>query len=140
MRKLVSALAVAAGLVLLAIPAHAQEYPPAADGLTISQSTVTPGKGIVIAGKGAGPGATVTITLSRSSLSLGSGARIVAAGPAMARLVAASRGLAQAGVTLARTTAAADGSFRATVRDDQVVLEALGPRLVASADPDAVAV
>jgi ATP-dependent Clp protease ATP-binding subunit ClpA len=31
-------------------------------------------------------------------------------------------------------------SFRATVRDGQVVLEAVGPRLVASADPDAMAV
>jgi len=31
-------------------------------------------------------------------------------------------------------------AFKATVRDDQVVLEAVGPRLVASADPDAIAV
>ena len=31
-------------------------------------------------------------------------------------------------------------SFRATVRDGQIVLEAAGPRLVASADPDAMAV
>jgi ATP-dependent Clp protease ATP-binding subunit ClpA len=30
--------------------------------------------------------------------------------------------------------------FKATVRDDQVVLECAGPRLVASADPDAIAV
>jgi ATP-dependent Clp protease ATP-binding subunit ClpA len=31
-------------------------------------------------------------------------------------------------------------SFRAVVRDDQVVIEATGPQLVASADPDAIAV
>jgi ATP-dependent Clp protease ATP-binding subunit ClpA len=31
-------------------------------------------------------------------------------------------------------------AFRATVRDDQIVVEAVGPRLIASADPDAVAV
>jgi ATP-dependent Clp protease ATP-binding subunit ClpC len=31
-------------------------------------------------------------------------------------------------------------SFRATLRDDQIVLEVAGPRLVASADPDAIAV
>ena len=31
-------------------------------------------------------------------------------------------------------------SFRAIVRDGQIVLEAAGPRLVASADPDAMAV
>jgi len=30
--------------------------------------------------------------------------------------------------------------FRATVKDDQVVIEPVGPRLVASADPDAIAV
>ena len=31
-------------------------------------------------------------------------------------------------------------SFRATMRDDQLVLEAVGPRLIASSDPEAVAV
>ncbi len=31
-------------------------------------------------------------------------------------------------------------AFKATVRDGQVVLETAGPRLVASADPDAIAV
>jgi ATP-dependent Clp protease ATP-binding subunit ClpA len=31
-------------------------------------------------------------------------------------------------------------SFRATLRDNQIVLEAAGPRLVVSADPDAIAV
>ena len=31
-------------------------------------------------------------------------------------------------------------SFRAVVKDDQVVMEAVGPRLVVSADPDAIAV
>ncbi|MGH9256086.1 MAG: AAA family ATPase [Vicinamibacterales bacterium] len=31
-------------------------------------------------------------------------------------------------------------TFRATVRDDQIVIEVVGPRLVASVDPDAIAV
>ena len=31
-------------------------------------------------------------------------------------------------------------SFRATVKDDQVVIEAAGPRLIATSDPDAIAV
>ncbi len=31
-------------------------------------------------------------------------------------------------------------SFRATIRDNQIVIEAFGPRLVASVDPDAIAV
>ena len=30
--------------------------------------------------------------------------------------------------------------FRATMKDDQIVIEGVGPRLVASADPDAIAV
>jgi hypothetical protein len=115
MRKVVSALAIAAGLALLASPAHAQ-YPPDTEGLTVSESTVRPGESIVVAGDGAEPGATVTITLSQSSSSsLGRGTKVVAAGPALARLVAASRPLAQGSVTLGSTTANADGSFRTTV-------------------------
>jgi hypothetical protein len=31
-------------------------------------------------------------------------------------------------------------AFRATLQDDQVVLESVGPRLVAQSDPDAIAV
>ena len=31
-------------------------------------------------------------------------------------------------------------AFRATLKDDQVVVECVGPRLIASADPDAIAV
>jgi hypothetical protein len=54
MRKLVSALAISAGLVLLAIPAHAQPYPPSTEeGLTVSESTVTAGESIVVSGEGA---------------------------------------------------------------------------------------
>jgi hypothetical protein len=30
--------------------------------------------------------------------------------------------------------------FRATVQDDQIVVESAGPRLVASSDPNAIAV
>jgi LPXTG cell wall anchor motif len=116
MRKLVSALTVAAGLTLLASPATAQPYPPSSDeGLTVSESTVVPGQQITVSGDGAEPGATVTITLTRSSSSLGAGHRVVAAGPALAGLVAASRPLAQSSVVLGRTTAADDGSFSVTV-------------------------
>ena len=116
MRKLVSALTVAAGLTLLASPANAQDYPPGSDqGLTVSESTVTPGQDITVSGDGAEPGATVTITLTRSSSSLGTGHMVVAAGPALARLVATTRPLAQSTVILGRTTAADDGSFSTTV-------------------------
>jgi LPXTG cell wall anchor motif len=116
MRKLVSALTVAAGLTMLASPATAQPYPPTSDeGLTVSESTVTPGQQITVSGDGAEPGATVTITLTRSSTSLGAGHRVVAAGPVLAGLVAASRPLAQSSVVLGRTTADDDGSFSTTV-------------------------
>jgi 5'-nucleotidase len=116
MRRLLSALAIAAGLTLLASPAHAQPYPPTTSGLTVSQSTVRAGESIVVTGEGAEPGATVVITMSRvSALGLRAGARAVAAGPSMARMLAAVRPLAQGAVVLGRTTAADDGSFRATV-------------------------
>jgi hypothetical protein len=121
MRKLVSALALAAGLALLATPVHAQEgcYPPpcqsTSEGLTVSESTVTAGERITISGDTAAPGATVTITLTRVSSALGAGHRVIAAGPTLARLVAASQPLAQGTVTLGRTTAEDDGSFSVTV-------------------------
>jgi hypothetical protein len=116
MRRVVSALALTAALTLMATPANAQDYPPSADeGLTVSESTVTPGESITVSGDGAQPGATVTITLTRVSSSLGTGHQVVAAGPALARLVAASRPLAQGAVTLGRTTAEDDGSFSVTV-------------------------
>jgi hypothetical protein len=116
MRRVVSALAVAAVLALFATPANAQDYPPGPDqGLTVSESTVSPGESITVSGDGAEPGATVTVTLTRVSSSLGAGHQVVAAGPALARLVAASRPLAQGTVTLGRTTAEDDGSFSITV-------------------------
>jgi LPXTG cell wall anchor motif len=118
MRKLVSALAITTGLVLLASPAHAQPYPPTTEeGLTVSESTLSPGESFVVTGEGADPGATVVFTLTGPlSSTLGSGNRVVAAGPALARLVAAARPLAQSStVTLGSTTADDDGHFRATL-------------------------
>jgi hypothetical protein len=106
MRKLVSALAIATGLVLLASPAHAQDpYPPSTEGLTVSESTVSPGESLVVSGDGAEPGATVVFTLTQTSSALGSGARVVAAGPALARAVASVRPLAQGSTTLGSITA-----------------------------------
>jgi hypothetical protein len=116
MRKVVSALVLAAVLALFATPANAQDYPPGSDeGLTVSESTVSPGESFTVSGDGAEPGATITVTLTRVSSSLGAGHQIVAASPALARLVAASRPLAQGTVNLGRTTAEDDGSFSVTV-------------------------
>ena len=117
MRKLVSALAIAAGLSLLAGPAFAQsdkKYPPKSDNLTVSESTVSPGESFTVSGDGAEPGATVTFTLKRSSSALGAD-RALATGAGMARLVAAVRPQAQSSVTLGSTTANGAGQFSATL-------------------------
>jgi hypothetical protein len=114
MRKLVSALTAAVVLtLLLAIPADAQDYPPSSGGLTVSESTVSSGESFTVSGEGAEPGAIVTFTLKRSSAALGS-RRVVAAGPGLARLVAAVRPQAQSSV-LGRATANAAGEFSATL-------------------------
>ena len=115
MRKLVSALAIAAGLSLLAGPAFAQDYPPNTKKLTVSESTVSPGESFTISGDGAQPGATVTFTLKRSSSTLGAN-HALAAGTGLCRLVAAVRPQAQSSVPLGSTTANGDGEFSATVR------------------------
>jgi hypothetical protein len=117
MRKFVSAVAIAAGLTLLAGPAFAQTqgtYPPTGQQLTVSESTVAPGESFTVAGEGAEPGATVTFTLRRSSSALGA-ARTLAAGPRLAALTAAVRPQAQGSVSLGSTTANGDGEFSATL-------------------------
>jgi LPXTG cell wall anchor motif len=124
MRKLVSALAIAAGLSLLAGPAFAQPYPPTTpppgnlpsttDNLTVSDTTLAPGESFTVSGDGAEPGATVTFTLKRSSSALGAD-RALAAGAGMARLVAAVRPQAQSSVPLGSTTANGAGQFSATL-------------------------
>jgi LPXTG cell wall anchor motif len=115
MRKVITLLAAAAALTLLAIPAHAQSYPPTTSGLTVSTSTVRAGGSLTLSGGGASPGATVTFTLARSASALGGPVRrAVAATAGLARLVAAVRPLA-AGTVLGSTTAGSDGSFAAAV-------------------------
>jgi hypothetical protein len=113
MRRLVSALTITAGLTLLAAPAQAQPYPPPTSGLTVSESTVSPGESFTISGDGAEPGATVTFTLKRSSSALGAGSQAVAATPNLARAVATVRPQAQSSRTLGSTTANAEGEFSA---------------------------
>jgi hypothetical protein len=114
MRRVIPALAVAAALALLATPVHARMY-PSTSGLTVSESTVSPGESIVVADRGANPGATVTIILNRAAVSTRDGGhRGFAAPPPLARTVA-FRSLPQGGITLGSPTAAGDGSFRASV-------------------------
>jgi hypothetical protein len=116
MRRLVSALAVSAGLTLLAGSAQAQErgdYPPTRAGLTVSESTVSPGDRLTVSGGGAEPRATVTFTLKRMIAALGSG-RVVASDSGHPRLLATSGPATQRLVSLGSTTDA-DGQFSATL-------------------------
>jgi hypothetical protein len=118
MRKILSALAIAAGLTLIAGPSFAQEseeYPPTSDKLTVSESTLSPGESFTVSGDGAEPGATVTFTLKRSSSSALGANRALAAGPGLGQLVAAVQPQAQSSVPLGSTTADADGEFSATL-------------------------
>ena len=104
MRKLVSALAIAAGLTLLAGPAFAQtdrRYPPGKKGLDVSETTVAPGESFTCSGDGAEPGATVTFTLKRSSSAL-SPNRTLAAGAG----VGIGSGTGCGGVTLTSAASA----------------------------------
>jgi LPXTG-motif cell wall-anchored protein len=112
MRRVVSALAITAGLTLLAAPAYAQDYPTKSDdNLTVSKSTAAPGETITVSGDGAEPGATVTFKLTRSSSALGA-LRVVLAGPRLATLIQPQ---AQSALPLGGTTAADDGSLSATL-------------------------
>jgi hypothetical protein len=114
MRKLVSALAVTASLTMLAGPAHAQDgrsYPRQRGGLTISESTVSPGESFTVSGGGAEPGATITFALQPSSSTFGAG-RVIAAGPTLLLHPGALRPQAQRAIALGSTTDAG-GRFKA---------------------------
>ena len=58
--------------LLLALPAAAgaQQYPPNATNLTVSDSTVVPGQKITVTGTGFAPGATVVITFESTPVTL----------------------------------------------------------------------
>jgi membrane anchored protein len=112
MRKVVSAIGLVTGLMLLAAPAYGQAYDDEeTSGLAVSESTVSPGETITISGDGAEPGATVSFRLVRSSSALGAN-RVLLAGPRLGALV---RPQAQSSVSLGSTTADDDGSFSATL-------------------------
>jgi hypothetical protein len=114
MRRLVSALAVTAGLTLVAGPAHAQDgrdFSPSRGGLRVSESTVSPGESFTVSGGGAKPGAIVTFMLQRSSSALGAG-RDVAAGPVLGLQAAMPRPQVRHSILLGSTTDAG-GRFKA---------------------------
>jgi 5'-nucleotidase len=62
----------ALGVVALAAPAAAQQYPPAINSLTVSDTTPTPGQTITIEARTCEPGSTVTFSLSSVPVTLAS--------------------------------------------------------------------
>src|SRR5262245_43530800 len=64
--------AVALAVVAMAAPAGAQQYPPAVNSLTISDTTPSPGQTITIEGRTFAQGSSVTLTLFSDPVVLGS--------------------------------------------------------------------
>jgi LPXTG-motif cell wall-anchored protein len=64
--------AVALAVVSMAAPAAAQQYPPAVNSLTVSDTTPTPGQTISVEGRTFATGSTVTLTLFSDPVVLGS--------------------------------------------------------------------
>ena len=62
------------GMVVLAMaaPAAAQQYPPAVNSLTVSDTTPSPGQTITIEGRTFAPGSTATVVLNSDPVTLGS--------------------------------------------------------------------
>jgi hypothetical protein len=71
-KRMVAAAAVALGL--LAVPAGAQQYPPAVNSLTVSDTTPTPGQTVDITAQTCVPGSSVTVTLDSDQVVLGTAA------------------------------------------------------------------
>jgi hypothetical protein len=72
-RRSLLAMALVLGMVVAAAPADAQQYPPAANFLTVSDTTPTPGQTITITSGTYLAGTTVTITFFSQPVNLGSG-------------------------------------------------------------------
>ena len=68
-------------LTALAAPAAAQQYPPAVNSLTVSDTTPTPGQTISIEGRTFAAGSTTTVALTPVPVTLGSHT-LTATGPA----------------------------------------------------------
>jgi hypothetical protein len=116
MRRLVSSLAVTAGLTLLTGAAHAQgkeDDPPNRAGLTVSESTISPGDRFTVSGGGAPPGASVSFTLQPTIAAPGSD-RVVPVGSEPPRLGISSRPATPPQVSLG-STRDDDGQFSATL-------------------------
>lgn len=72
MKRIIAAAAFA--VVFMAAPAAAQQYPPAVNSLTVSDTTPTPGQTITIEGRTYAEGASMTITMTSDPVVLGSAA------------------------------------------------------------------
>ncbi len=59
-------------VLAMAAPAAAQQYPPAVNSLTVSDTTPCPGQTITIEGRTFAPGSTATVVLTSGPVTLGS--------------------------------------------------------------------
>lgn len=70
MKRIIAAATLA--VVFMAAPAAAQQYPPAVNSLTVSDTTPTPGQTITIEGRTYAEGASMTVTMTSDPVVLGS--------------------------------------------------------------------
>ncbi|MDD9371240.1 MAG: LPXTG cell wall anchor domain-containing protein [Acidimicrobiales bacterium] len=106
MKRLFAAAAMA--ILFMAAPAAAQQYPPAVNSLTVSDTTPTPGQTISIEGRTFAQGATVTVTLASDPVVIGSAAADASGVVSLQAAIPAATPLGQHTITAAGQ--APDGS------------------------------
>jgi LPXTG-motif cell wall-anchored protein len=95
-------------VVLMAAPAAAQQYPPAVNSLTVSDTTPSPGQTISIEGRTFATGTTVTVTLASDPVVIGSAAADVSGVVSLQSTIPANTPLGEHTITAAGQ--APDGS------------------------------
>lgn len=95
-------------ILFMAAPAAAQQYPPAVNSLTVSDTTPTPGQTIGIEGRTFAEGASVTVTLASDPVVIGSAAADASGVVSLQATIPAATPLGQHTITAAGQ--APDGS------------------------------
>ena len=117
--------AAAVALVLFAAPAAAQQYPPAANSLTVSDTTPTPGQTIDIVAQTFVAGSEVTVTLNSEPVLLGASAADAAGVVSMSATIPANTALG-AHTIVAQGTAADGTPLTLTVSINVVAADGSG--------------
>jgi hypothetical protein len=122
-KRMVAAAAVALGL--LAVPAGAQQYPPAVNSLTVSDTTPTPGQTIDITAQTFVGGSSVTVTLNPETVLLGTATSDPSGVARLAGTIPASTPLG-AHTIVAQGTASDDTPLTLTVSINVVAADGSG--------------